>query len=60
VVQLHLVVVEKRPHEVAGRHAEPPLVEGHKAHHIAFRRRRFSVIGRRHSPLRLGPACPWP
>jgi hypothetical protein len=36
VVQLHFVVVEERPHEGVGRHGEPPLVEGHEAHHVTF------------------------
>jgi hypothetical protein len=30
VVELHLIVVQERPHEVAPRHSEPPLVEGVK------------------------------
>jgi hypothetical protein len=60
VVQLHFVVVEERPHEGAGRHAEPPLMEGHEAHHVTFWRRWFLVVGQRHSPFWLGPARPWP
>jgi hypothetical protein len=60
VVQLHLVIVEERPHEGAGWHIEPPLVEGHEAHHVTFWRHRFPVVGWRHSPLWLGPTRPRP
>jgi hypothetical protein len=35
VVQLHPVVVQERPHEVAHRHFEPLLMEGDEADHKA-------------------------
>jgi hypothetical protein len=28
--------VEERPHEGAGRHTEPTLVEAYEAHHVAY------------------------
>jgi hypothetical protein len=36
-----------------------PLMESHEAYHVSLRGRRLLVVGRRHPPLRLGPARPW-
>jgi hypothetical protein len=52
VVQLHPVVMQKRPHETACWHSEPPLMEGDETQHIP---RRLGRVGpaRRDHPLRL-------
>jgi hypothetical protein len=60
VVELHPVVVEKRPHEDRRRDTEPPLVEAYEAHHVAFRRGRLPMGRRRRNPLRLRPTRPRP
>jgi hypothetical protein len=52
VVQLHPIVVQDRPHEVACRHTESPLVEGDEAHDVPRRRGR-SGSARGGNPLRL-------
>jgi hypothetical protein len=53
VVQLHPVVVHKRPHEAARWHSKPPLMEGDKADHVP---QRWSRVGlARSHPLRLRP-----
>jgi hypothetical protein len=53
VVQLHPVVVQKRPHEAAHWHSKPPLMEGDKADHVPQRRSRVGLA--RGCPLRLRP-----
>jgi hypothetical protein len=54
VVQLHLLVVQDRPHEAACRHTEPPLVEGDEAHDVPRRRGRGgSARGRNPFPFNL-------
>jgi hypothetical protein len=58
MMQLHLVVVEERPHEAARWHPEPPLMESHEAYHVSLRGRRLPVVEQRHPPLWLGPAHP--
>jgi hypothetical protein len=45
VVQLHPVDVQNRPHKVACRHSEPPLVEGDEAHDIPRRGGRGGSAG---------------
>jgi hypothetical protein len=54
VMQLHLVVVQERPHEAARWHSKPPLMEGDETDHIP---RRWSRVGlaRRGHPLWLRP-----
>jgi hypothetical protein len=52
VVQLHPVDMQNRPHKMACRHSEPPLVEGNEAHHIPRRRGRGGSARRGH-PLWL-------
>jgi hypothetical protein len=38
IVELHLVVVWERPHEMARGHPEPSLVEGCEGHHVSCKR----------------------
>jgi hypothetical protein len=52
VVQLHPVVVQERPHEVARWHSKPPLMEGDKADHIPRRRSQVGPARGGH-PLRV-------
>jgi hypothetical protein len=54
VVQLHPIVVRKRPHETARRHFEPPLMEGDEANHIACGRGQLLLVPRG-KPLRVRP-----
>jgi hypothetical protein len=53
VVQLHPVVVQKRPHKAARRHSKPPLMESDEANHVPRRRGRDGLA--RGHPLRLCP-----
>jgi hypothetical protein len=43
VMQLHPVVVQKRPHESAHWHSKPPLMEGDETDHIPRRRSRVGL-----------------
>jgi hypothetical protein len=36
VMQLHPIIMQDGPHELAWWHPEPPLMEGDKAHHVAL------------------------
>jgi hypothetical protein len=54
VIQLHPVVVQKRPHGTARWHPKPPLMEGDETDHVPRRRSRVSLAPEGH-PLRLRP-----
>jgi hypothetical protein len=54
VIQLHPLVVQERPHEVARWHSKPPLMEGDETDHIPPRRSRVGLARGGH-PLRLRP-----
>jgi hypothetical protein len=54
IMQLHPVVVQERPHEVARWHSEPPLMEGDETDHIPRRRSRVRLARGGH-PLWLRP-----
>ena len=52
VLELSLVVVEKRPHEAARGRSEPVAIELDEGNHVALRRARLPVFQQRRDPLR--------